>query len=286
MVVNEEQLSADVPDEVKLNADNVTTENLDFWNTVEETDPNFTKPVTYGGRKFTTIDAYYQIKTATEMWGMYGSDWGLFDLEYTPIENTPLMHLKAQFKYPSPYGSVVSFPITTAVKVVSGKGQFDPDFAKKAETSLITKSLSRLGFNADVFLGKFDDNIYVDELRSEYAVTYTEEQKTKFDELVEANHALDFYVFIKQLDADVWASLYNSFPKGQKVKMKAQVARLEADGREVFDQYVEQMIERIDSEDREGLLELADEVGETAKEMIFRQMDNHHRLAAFDLFQN
>ena len=281
----EEQLTkewyeADVPDEVGLELNN-----LDFWNTVEETDPNHTKVVAIGGRKFTAIDAYYQIKTATEMWGQYGSTWGLFDIEYVPIKHTPIMHLRANFKYPNMYGTMVAFPISTAVKMVTGKGQFDADFAKKAETSLISKSLSRLGYNADVFLGKFEDNVYVDELKAEYTLTYTEEQKEKFDQLIKNSNALDFFIFVKSLTADVYTSLYNSFPRGQKVKMKDQCNRLEADGKEVFDQYLEQMIERIEYNDKDGLLELKDEVGDMAAEIIFRAMDNTHQITAHNLFQ-
>lgn len=260
---------------------------LDFWNTVEETDPNHTKDISYGGRKFTAIDAYYQIKTATEMWGQYGATWGLFDIEYVPIENTPMMHLRAMFKYPAMFdGKTVGFPISTAVKVMSGKGQFDVDFAKKAETSLISKSLSRLGFNADVFLGRFEDNLYVDELKAEYTITYTTAQKEQFDKLIEDNNALDFYVFVNSIDAGVWTSLYNSFPKGKKTKMKQQANRLEADGMEVFNQYMDQMVERIESEDREGLLELKDEIGDSAAEMVFHRMDTAHQMAARELFEN
>jgi len=37
----------------------------------------------------------------------------------------------------------------------------DDDFAKKMETNTVSKALSKLGFSADVFLGKFDDNKYV-----------------------------------------------------------------------------------------------------------------------------
>ena len=35
-------------------------------------------------------------------------------------------------------------------------------------TDAITKALSHLGFNADVFLGKFDDNAYVTAMRAEF----------------------------------------------------------------------------------------------------------------------
>ena len=41
----------------------------------------------------------------------------------------------------------------------------DTDCMKKATTDGLTKGLTYFGFNADVFLGKFDDNKYVEELK-------------------------------------------------------------------------------------------------------------------------
>lgn len=40
--------------------------------------------------------------------------------------------------------------------------KLDDDCIKKVQTDAITKGLSRLGFNADVFMGRFDGNKYVD----------------------------------------------------------------------------------------------------------------------------
>ena len=44
----------------------------------------------------------------------------------------------------------------------SAKNKPDTDCMKKATTDGLTKCLTYLGFNADVFLGKFDDNKYVE----------------------------------------------------------------------------------------------------------------------------
>ncbi|MBN86088.1 MAG: hypothetical protein CL885_01045, partial [Dehalococcoidia bacterium] len=52
----------------------------------------------------------------------------------------------------------------------------DADAPKKALTDAITKGLSYLGFNADIFLGKFDDNKYVQERVKE------EKDKAKVDD--------------------------------------------------------------------------------------------------------
>jgi hypothetical protein len=51
--------------------------------------------------------------------------------------------------------------------VVDKSDRVDGDAGKKALTDGITKALSYLGFNSDVFMGKFDDNKYVQERAAE-----------------------------------------------------------------------------------------------------------------------
>src|SRR5690242_14923694 len=46
-----------------------------LWNAVCKTDPRHTKPVEFG-RKFTAIDAHYQIMEATRQFGPIGEGWG------------------------------------------------------------------------------------------------------------------------------------------------------------------------------------------------------------------
>ena len=60
-------------------------------------------------------------------------------------------------------------PMLCSEEWKNNKGRLDSDAGKKATTDGITKLLSQLGFNADVFLGKFDDQKYVDDLREEMA---------------------------------------------------------------------------------------------------------------------
>ena len=52
------------------------------------------------------------------------------------------------------------FPIASSIKTMMGK-RVDDDCIKKVQTDALTKGLSKLGFNADVFMGRFDDNKYV-----------------------------------------------------------------------------------------------------------------------------
>lgn len=136
-------------------------ENMNLWDSVCETNPEETKHVNQRGG-FTAIDAYSQIKRATEEWGPYGT-WGLTEIEHIFIHEHPMVLVKSRFKFPGG-----EFPVTSSIKLINSKG-VDDDFAKKVETDLITKALSRLGFNADVFMGKYDDNRYVQEMRQKFA---------------------------------------------------------------------------------------------------------------------
>ena len=126
-------------------------EGLELWERVEKSDARFLKKVEYGKRSFVTIDAYYQIKVATGIFGPYGKAWGLKNtsLEIVSVGETPMAIYKATFYYPEG-----EFEIWNAIKIS------DDEFAKKVETDTLTKALSRLGFNADVFLGMYDGNRY------------------------------------------------------------------------------------------------------------------------------
>ena len=126
-------------------------DNLELWKTVEETDPGYVKRVEYGERVFDAVDAYYRLKLATELWGPYGSTWGLYNIEYRFHNEFTI--LKADFRYPGG-----EFPISNSIKIRS-------DFIKIIETDTITKAMSRLGFCADVYMGRFEDDKYVNEVK-------------------------------------------------------------------------------------------------------------------------
>ncbi len=130
---------------------------MTLWKAVETTDTEFIRKVSQRGG-FTAICAQYQLKVATEQWGPFGTTWGLRDLQYDLIRSVEEIFeqtLMAMFWYPGG-----EFPISTDIRYRPGD-----DSRKKLRTDAITKALSSLGFNADVFLGKFDDNKYVQERR-------------------------------------------------------------------------------------------------------------------------
>lgn len=137
-------------------------EKMTIWNTVSGTDPKYTSRVTQRGG-FTAIDAYYQIRQATEMWGPYGSAWGLRNMKRTLVMEMEMAFLDAEFFYPDG-DKIAAFQIANSIDLKSRSksgDKWDDEFVKKLETNTISKSLSRLGFGADVFMGLFDDARYV-----------------------------------------------------------------------------------------------------------------------------
>jgi hypothetical protein len=146
--------------------------NLSLWEAVEETDAKFTKQVSQRGG-YTAIDPQYQAKMATGQFGPHGSGWGFesSEFDFTLVESTGMVIHKAVFFYLLD-GKKGQFPIHNAVSIWSDKNRTRPDedFAKKLETNTISKALSKLGFCADIFMGKFDDQEYRNDLANKQAL--------------------------------------------------------------------------------------------------------------------
>lgn len=137
-------------------------DNMELWNKVEDTDPAFTKGVSLGKYKFTDIDSMWNIKRATALWGPYGSTWGLKTVTYNFIqakEDVVGIAMHGTFFYPDGFFDIL------ADMPYEGRGET----LKKLQTMCIGKALSRLGFSADVYMGKFEDSAYVRAQEEKYA---------------------------------------------------------------------------------------------------------------------
>ena len=159
--------------------------NMQIWDAVSKTNPDHTKQVNQRGG-FTAINANSQIMAATKQFGPIGIGWGydaqspLFTPDNLIIIPVTLWHGERGNSFGPEFGSA---------ELVSDKGRRDSDAPKKATTDAITKLLSRLGFNADVFLGLYDDQKYVDDMRREFSEpppTITEDQRTGLMALFDA----------------------------------------------------------------------------------------------------
>ena len=141
---------------------NTTKENLKLWRSVCVTNPEWIKTANLGGRKISAINPQKQLKQASELWGSYGSVWGLKDCKRQILDleqSNKLIILEAVFYYPSG-----SFEISNSVKLCymskGGKYIIDDESFKKIETNTLSKALSKLGFSSDVYEGRFDKQGY------------------------------------------------------------------------------------------------------------------------------
>ena len=140
--------------------------NLELWYKVEKTDPKHTKQANVKGNKITSIKPQYQIYNATKEWGSYGSKWGFKNIELGyELKEVGLVTFKALFYYPNGEFEILN---TISIWRDGAQTKIDDEFAKKVETDSLTKALSKLGFNADVFMGRFDDLRYVEEVKKEF----------------------------------------------------------------------------------------------------------------------
>jgi hypothetical protein len=157
-------------------------DNMSLWSSVCETDPENTKEVDFG-RGFTAIDAYSQIREATNQFGPMGKGWG-YTVKKEIIEGCFMVDLSLWYIYE---GTRCEVPSIFEMVPLNNRKGVDYEAPKKAVTGAITKALSYLGFNADVFLGKFDDNKYVEEIKQKIL---TNELNSLMDEVNELYNAL------------------------------------------------------------------------------------------------
>jgi hypothetical protein len=142
------------------------SDNLKLWESVEKTDPKHTKKANVKGNQLTSIKPQYQIYNATKQWGSYGHKWGFKNIQLGyELKDVGLVTFKALFYYPDGEFEILN---TISIYRDNAKTKLDDEFAKKVETDSLTKALSKLGFNADVFMGRFDDLRYVDEMDIAY----------------------------------------------------------------------------------------------------------------------
>lgn len=140
------------------------SDNLRIWSQVEKTNPAHTKHVNQRGG-FTAVSANYQIMRATEVFGPIGEGWGYIAGE--PIFQETLMIVPVTLWYDGDRSKTFG-PMYGCEEWKDKNGRVDSDAPKKATTDALTKLLSQLGFNADVFLGRFDDSKYVNDLKREF----------------------------------------------------------------------------------------------------------------------
>jgi hypothetical protein len=150
------------------------TENMIHWNALKATDPKYTKKVEFG-RKFTSINSQWQLQRMTEQFGPIGQGWGYsVDHAVERISDDYVLAVADVSIWWRAEDRVAQYGPVRGMSPIVEKGKsglhFDDDAGKKAMTDALTKGLSHLGLSADVFLGLFDDNKYVQNVAQQFKV--------------------------------------------------------------------------------------------------------------------
>ena len=134
---------------------------LELWNKVSKSDPKFLKKVSFGQRSFTAIDPQYQVRSATEQFGPVGEGWGwTAENRFIDLSNGDTAVVSdVTIWHGTPGNAFGPFPGCRKF-FDAAKQRLNEDAPKMAVTDGITKAISHLGCNADVFLGKMDGNKY------------------------------------------------------------------------------------------------------------------------------
>lgn len=203
------------------------SDNLKLWSAVEATPTKYVKHANVSGQMRTCVDAQHKKKMITKHLGVFGIGWGVKpeSEKYERLtfpNNTMILQYTATafFDYEGKRGE---FPIAAAIKEAymtkGGQGylKVDDEAIKKVRTDAITKGFTDLGFCADIHMGMFDDNHYVQGLMAKEALEAEEEYEKKFNE--EKQKLLDWLT--KQVESAKTITNNESFVKAlERVKQQ------------------------------------------------------------------
>ena len=145
--------------------------NMDIWKKLGRTNPKYTKNFNKFGTELTTIDPMYQLMMMTDLFGPVGEGWS-YHVNYTYTDKCVFAEVTIKYcvrKQDSnpwyKYG-----PVSSVQALYKKNGGLDDEAPKKAMTDAMTKAFSHLGMSADVFLGLFNSNKYIESTKEHFAV--------------------------------------------------------------------------------------------------------------------
>ncbi len=171
--------------------------NMHIWEKVSTTDTRYTKAAEVGGQKITSLNGTAMIMKATEMFGPVGIGFGWSIIEERFDEGSEMVSgegdkrlvlgrelnhtikIRFWFELDGKRGEIEQYGCTRYLYKSKFGTTTDGEAPKKSLTDAIKKSLSMLGFSADVFLGMFDDPEYVDQLKDDERIEQAEDQEAE-----------------------------------------------------------------------------------------------------------
>jgi hypothetical protein len=152
------------------------SENTKIWDQLGRTDPKHTKQFQRaGGFKGTAIKPMFSYLRMTETFGPCGIGWGVGEPTFQVVPGSDgevLVYCTASVWYCE--GETMSRTVygvggDKVVNKFSSGLKSDDEAFKKAFTDAVTNALKLIGVGADVHMGMFDDNKYVNTMRQEFA---------------------------------------------------------------------------------------------------------------------
>ena len=153
------------------------SENTKLWDLLGRTDPKHPQPFTRGGGfKGTAIKPMVSYRRMTEEFGPCGKGWGVGEPAFQIVpgpEGEMLVFCTASIWYRHEEAECRVYGVGGDKAVGKNKYglQTDDEAFKKAFTDAVTNALKLIGVGADVHMGLFDDNKYVNTMREEFADT-------------------------------------------------------------------------------------------------------------------
>lgn len=146
-------------------------DNLKLWTAHEDIDPKFTKPITGKPYKGTSPNPQYVIWCLTEMFGPVGQGfgWTVVAEDFKQLGDEVLHWCRIEFWHTDRSNKFDAYGQTKAAYPKRDGGfVVDEDAPKKSLTDAIIKAASHIGIGANIFLGRWDDQKYVQEVNAEY----------------------------------------------------------------------------------------------------------------------
>jgi len=151
-------------------------DNLRHWRELAPTDPKHTKPFQRpGGFKGTAIKPIWNIQRLTEHFGPMGIGWGTEEPKFNVIdtkEGEIIVYCILQCWYketPEAERAIIWGLGGDKVSQKRSGVMFGDDEAfKKAYTDALGNAFVRIGVNADIHMGLFEDSKYLMEVREHY----------------------------------------------------------------------------------------------------------------------
>lgn len=155
--------------------------NLAMWNRLMPTNPKYTKAFDRGGFKGTATNGTYIVQRLTEEFGPCGIGW-FFVLEEERVreghtlkngDKCQLHVVRGHIRYTRDGNQFYDTSPQFGQTMLVGENKYgtftDEEAPKKSITDCISKCAVLLGIAADVHLGLFDDNKYVNQRKQEEA---------------------------------------------------------------------------------------------------------------------